>query len=99
LGGVPIGNNNANDIDKATGTRTTNGEYPYFGPTQAREGSNTFAAATFDIKFVQKHAIKDEIMTSACKFFGPEEVIRSAKYSVNPDSYHRIFRNNQGKKK
>ena len=28
FGGVPIGNNKANDIDKATGVNTANGECP-----------------------------------------------------------------------
>jgi hypothetical protein len=83
---VPMGKRKANEIDNAIGINTIKGESPYLGPTQANDGNKTFAAATFDMKFVHRQAITEETVMSAFKFFGPEAMISSAKNSVSPDS-------------
>jgi hypothetical protein len=64
FGGVPIGNNNANEIDNATGIIMTSGCCPRVGPTHAIEGSNIFAVATLDMTFVKAHPNMEQITAS-----------------------------------
>jgi len=89
LGGVPMGKSKAKEMDSATGVSTANGASPYNGPTQANADINTFAAATFDITFVQKQEIIVDIMMKPLIFCGPLSISKSANHSDKPEVYFR----------